>query len=142
MRTKEKDILLALVAAQDQLLWTEDLLQTEELIPWGDLTSDEKIEQGTKEALKALRETLGIVALGVAVEEAEEHGYCDLCDELRRLTSCDHCPFNGKNGSCWISEIERQDEVSWQQAREKWMDEQGRKRVVVHGEVDENELPW
>lgn len=95
MRTKEKDILLALVAAQDQLLWTEDLLQTEELIPWGDSTSDEKIERGTKEALKALKEALGTVALGV---EASKGGCYNLCEEMLQRMSCDHCPFNSGDG--------------------------------------------
>lgn len=133
---KKNDILLALVAAHEQLLWAKDLLSFEEA------AANEEVREGVKEALEALEGTLGTAALDVAVEEAEEHGYCDLCDELRRLTSCDHCPFNGKNGSCWIGEMERQDKVSWQQAREKWMDEQGRKRVIVRGEVDENKLLW
>lgn len=44
--------------------------------------------------------------------------------------------------------MERQDEIGWQQAREKWMDEQGREKVIVYGEVESNEsnenneLPW
>lgn len=133
---RKNDILLALVAAHEQLLWAKDLLSFEEA------AANEEVGEGVKEALEGVESTLGTAALDVAVEEAEERGYCDLCDELRRLTSCDHCPFNGKDGSCWIGEMERQDEIGWQQAREKWMDEQGRKRVVVHGEMDKNELPW
>lgn len=129
---RKNDILLALIAAHEQLLWARDLLR------WEGATANEEVEQGTKEALEATESTLGTAA----VEEAEERGYCDLCNELRRFTSCDHCPFNGKNGSCWISDVEQQDKVSWQQAREKWMDEQGRKRVIVRGEVDENKLLW
>ena len=136
---KKNDILLALIAAHEQLLWARDLLR------WEGATANKEVEQGTKEALEALEGTLGTAALDVAVEEAEERGYCDLCDELRRLTNCDHCPFNGKNGMCWISDVERQNEIGWQQAREKWMDEQSRKRVIVHSEVESNEnneLPW
>lgn len=133
---RKDDILLALVAAHEQLLWVRDLLSFEEV------ATNEEVGDGVKEALEAMENTLGTAALDVAAKEAEEHGYCDLCNELRRLTSCDHCPFNGKNGSCWISEMERQDEIGWQQAREKWMDKQGRKRVIVHGEVESNELPW
>lgn len=60
MRTKEKNILLALAAAQDQLLWTRDLLH------WEGATANEKVKQGTKEALKTLEGTLGIAALDVA----------------------------------------------------------------------------
>ena len=133
---RKNNILLALVAAHEQLLWVRDLLR------WEDTTANEEVKQGTKEALEAMENTLGTAALDVAAEEAEEHGYCDLCNELRRITSCDHSPYNGKNGSCWIGGMERQDEIGWQQAREKWIDEQGRKRVIVHGEIDENEFPW
>lgn len=130
---RKDDILLALIAAHEQLLWARDLLR------WEDATVSEEVEQGTKEALEALEGTLGTAALDVAVEEAKECGFCDLCDELRRRMSCDHCPFNGKNGMCWISDVEWQNEEGWKEAREKWLDEQGRKRVVIHGEVDENE---
>lgn len=133
LRTRKNDILLALVAAHEQLLWAKDLLH------WEGATANEEVEQGTEEALEALEGTLGTAALDVAVEEAKERGFCDLCDELRKYMSCDHCPFNGKNGMCWISDIEWQNEEGWKQAREKWMDEQGRKKVIVHGEVDENE---
>ena len=133
LRMRKKDILLALVAAHEQLLWARDLLR------WESATANEEVEQGTKEALEALEGTLGTAALDVAVEEAKERGFCDLCNELRRRMSCDHCPFNGKNGMCWISDVEWQNEEGWKEAQEKWMDEQGRKRVVVHGEVDENE---
>lgn len=133
---RKKDILLALVAAHEQLLWAKDLLSFE------GAAANEGIKQDVAETLNTLESALGTAALDVAVEEAEEYGFFDLCDELRRLTSCDHCPFNDKYGRCWISDVERQDKVSWQQAREKWMDEQGRKRVVVRGEVDENKLPW
>lgn len=122
MRTKEKDILLALVAVQDQLLWIEDLLQTEELIPWGDSTSDEKIERGTKEALKALKEALGTVALGVAVVEASKGGCYNLCEEMLRRMSCDHCPFNSEDGKCWIARIEQQDKEGWKRTQKKWME--------------------
>lgn len=132
---RKDDILLALVAAHEQLLWARDLLR------WEGATANKEVEQGTKEALEALEGTLGTAALDVAVEETKERGYCDLCDELRRLTSCDHCPFNGKDGRCWISDVEWQNEEGWKEAREKWMDEQGRKRVIVRGEVDENKLP-
>lgn len=132
---RKDDILLALVAAHEQLLWATDLLR------WEGTIADRKVEEGTKEALETLEGTLGTAALDVAVEEAKERGFCDLCDELRKYMSCDHCPFNGKNGMCWISDIEWQNEEGWKQAREKWMDEQGRKKVIVHGEVDENELP-
>lgn len=132
--SKRKDnILLALVAAHEQLLWVRDLLFFEEV------ATNEEVGDGVKETLEAMENTLGTAALDVAAKEAEEHGYCDLCNELRRITSCDHCPFNGKNGSCWIGEMERQDEIGWQQAREKWIDEQGRKRVIVHGEAESNE---
>lgn len=133
---RKDDILLALVAAHEQLLWVRDLLR------WEGAAASEEVEQGTKEALETLEGALGTAALDVAVEEAKERGFCDLCDELRGRMSCDHCPFNGKDGMCWISNVEWQNEEGWQQAREKWMDEQGRKRVVVHGEVNENELPW
>lgn len=135
MRTKEKDILLALVAAQDQLLWVKDLLR------WEGATANEEVKEGTEEALEVLNEILGTAALDVAMEEAKEAGDFDLCDELRRRMSCDHCPFNDKHGRCWIGDVE-QNEEGWKEARERWMDEQGRKRVVVHGEVEENELPW
>lgn len=84
---RKDDILLALVAAHEQLLWARDLLR------WEGATVNEEVEQGTKEALEALEGTLG-----TAAEEAKKNGYCDLCDELRRRMSCDHCPFNGKNG--------------------------------------------
>lgn len=132
LRTRKNDILLALVAAHEQLLWARDLLH------WEGATVNEEVEQGTEEALEALEGTLGTAALDVAVEEAKENGYCDLCDELRRRMSCDHCPFNDKHGRCWIGDVE-QNEEGWKEARERWMDEQGRKRVVVHGEVEENE---
>ena len=118
---RKDDILLALVAAHEQLLWARDLLR------WEGATANEEVEQGTKEALEALEGTLGTAALDVAVEEAKEAGDFDLCDELRRLTSCDHCPFNGKNGMCWISDVEWQNEEGWKEAREKWLDEQSRK---------------
>lgn len=133
---RKDDILLALIAAHEQLLWARDLLR------WEGATANEEVEQGTKEALEATESTLGTAALDVAVEEAEERGYCDLCDELRRRMSCDHCPFNDKNGMCWISDVEWQNEEGWKDAREKWLDEQSRKRVVIHGEVEGNELPW
>lgn len=133
LRTRKNDILLALVAAHEQLLWTRDLLR------WEGATANEEVEQETKEALEALEGTLGTAALDVAVEEAKERGFCDLCDELRRRMSCDHCPFNSKNGMCWISDVEWQNEEGWKEARERWMDEQDRKRVVVHSEVEENE---
>ena len=133
-------MLIALVAAHEQLLWAKDLLSFE------GAGADKNVEQDVKEALEALESSLGTAALDVAVEEAKESGYCDLCDELRRRMSCDHCPFNGKDGMCWISDVEWQNEEGWQQAREKWLDEQGRKRVVVRGETEENnedeELPW
>lgn len=129
---RKDDILLALVAAHEQLLWARDLLR------WEGATVNEEVEQGTKEALEALEGTFGTAALDVAVEEAKENGYCDLCDELRRRMSCDHCPFNDKHGRCWIGDVE-QNEEGWKEARERWMNEQGRKRVVVHSEVDENE---
>lgn len=132
LRTRKNDILLALVAAHEQLLWTRDLLR------WEGTTANEEVEQGTKKALKVLEGTLGTAALDVAVEEAKERGFCDLCDELRRRMSCDHCPFNDKHGRCWIGDIE-QNEEGWKKARERWTDEQGRKRVVVHSKVDENE---
>ena len=118
---RKDDILLALVAAHEQLLWARDLLR------WEGATANEEVEQGTKEALEALEGTLGTAALDVAVEEAKEAGDFDLCDELRRLTSCDHCLFNGKNGMCWISDVEWQNEEGWKEAREKWLDEQSRK---------------
>lgn len=136
LRTRKNDILLALVAAHEQLLWARDLLR------WEGTAANEKVEEGTKEALEALEGTLGIAALDVAVEEAKEAGNFDLCDELRKRMSCDHCPFNGKNGMCWISDVEWQNEEGWKEAREKWLDEQGRKRVVIHSEIEENELPW
>lgn len=129
---RKDDILLALIAAHEQLLWARDLLH------WEGTTANEEVGQGTKEALEALEGTLGTAALDVAVEEAKERGFCDLCDELRRRMSCDHCPFNDKHGRCWIGDIE-QNEEGWKEARERWTDEQGRKRVVVHSEVDENE---
>ena len=118
---RKDDILLALVAAHEQLLWAKDLLR------WEGATANEEVEQGTEEALKVLQGILGTAALDVAVEEAEEVGDFDLCDELRRLTSCDHCPFNDKNGMCWISDVEWQNEEGWKEAREKWLDEQSRK---------------
>lgn len=129
---RKDDILLALVAAHEQLLWAKDLLH------WEGATANEEVEQGTEEALEALEGTLGTAALDVAVEEAKERGFCDLCDELRRRMSCDHCPFNDKHGRCWIGDVE-QNEEGWKEARERWIDEQGRKKVIVHGEVDENE---
>lgn len=132
LRTRKNDILLALVAAHEQLLWARDLLH------WEGATANEEVEQGTEEALEALEGTLGTAALDVAVEEAKEAGSFDLCDELRKRMSCDHCPFNDKHGMCWISNVE-QNEEGWKEARERWMDEQGRKRVIIHGEVDENE---
>lgn len=132
LRMRKKDILLALVAAHEQLLWARDLLR------WESAAANEEVERGTEEALEALEGTLGTAALDVAVEEAKERGFCDLCDELRRRMSCDHCPFNGKNGMCWISDVEWQNEEGWKEAREKWLDEQGRKRVVIHSEVEEN----
>lgn len=113
MRTKEKDILLALAAAQDQLLWTRDLLR------WEGTTANEKVKQGTKEALEALEETLGIAALDTVIKEA---GDFDLCNELRRYMSCDHCPFNDKYGRCWISNVE-QNEEGWKDALERWTSE-------------------
>lgn len=128
---RKDDILLALVAAHEQLLWARDLLRWE--------GTNEKVEQGTEEALETLEGILGTAALDVAVEEAKERGFCDLCDELRKRMNCDHCPFNGKNGMCWISDVEWQNEEGWKEARERWMDEQDRKRVVVHSEVEENE---
>lgn len=134
MKQKD-DIFLALVAAHEQLLWAGDLLR------WEGATANEEVEQGTEEALEVLEGTLGTAALNVAVEEAKEAGDFDLCDELRRRMSCDHCPFNDKHGRCWISNVE-QNEEGWKDARERWMDEQGRKRVIVHGEVEENEMPW
>lgn len=132
LRTRKNDILLALVAAHEQLLWTRDLLR------WEGATANEEVEQGTKEALEALEGTLGTAALDVAVEEAKEAGNFDLCDELRKRMSCDHCPFNDKHGRCWIGDVE-QNEEGWKEARERWMDEQSRKRVVVHSKVEENE---
>lgn len=116
MRTKEKDILLALVAAQDQLLWTRDLLR------WEGTTANEKVKQGTKEALEALEGTLGIAALDVAVEEASKGGCYNLCEEMLRRMSCDHCPFNGGDGECWIAGIEQQDKEGWKRTQKKWME--------------------
>lgn len=133
MRTKEKDILLALVAAHEQLLWAKDLLRLE------GATANEEVEQGTEEALEVLNEILGTAALDVAVEEASKGGCYNLCEEMLRRMSCDHCPFNDKHGRCWISDVEWQNEEGWKRTRKKWMDEQGRKRVVVHSEVEENE---
>lgn len=132
---RKDDILLALVAAHEQLLWARDLLR------WEGATANEEVEQGTEEALKMLEGILGTAALDVAVEEAKEAGNFDLCDELRKRMSCDHCPFNDKYGRCWIDDVE-QNEKGWKEARERWMDEQGRKQVIVHGELEENEMPW
>lgn len=130
---RKDDILLALVAAHEQLLWVKDLLHWE--------GTNGEVEEGIKEALEVLEGILGTAALNVAVEA----GNFDLCDELRRRMSCDHCPFNDKHGRCWIGDVE-QNEEGWKEAREQWMDEQGRKRVVIHGEVSENNeketLPW
>lgn len=130
------DILLALVAAHEQLLWARDLLSFE------GAAANEEVEEGTNEALEVLEEILGTAALDVAVEEVKEAGNFDLCDELRRRMSCNHCPFNDKHGRCWIGDVERQNEEDWKKAREWWTDEQGRKQVIVHGEVEENEMPW
>lgn len=111
--------MLALVAAHEQLLWARDLLR------WEGATANEKVKQGTEEALKVLKGILGTAALDVAVEEAKEVEDFDLCDELREYMSCDHCPFNSRDGRCWISDV-KQNEEGWKDARERWMDEQGR----------------
>lgn len=113
MRTKEKDILLALVAAHEQLLWAGDLLR------WEGAIVNEKVKQETEKTLKMLDGILGTAALDVAVKEAKEAGDFDLCDELRRYMSCDHCPFNDKYGRCWISNVE-QNEEGWKDALEQW----------------------
>lgn len=134
-KNTKKDILLALVAAHEQLLWARDLLCLE------GATANEEVEQGTEEALEVLEGTLGTAALNIAVEEAKEAGNFDLCNEMRKRMSCDHCPFNDKHGKCWISNVE-QNKEGWKDAWERWMDEQGRKRVIVYGEVEENEMPW
>lgn len=120
MRTKEKDILLALAAAQDQLLWAKDLLR------WEGATANEKVKQGTEKTLEVLEGILGTAALDVAVEEAKEAGNFDLCDELHRRMSCDHCPFNDKHGRCWISNVE-QNEEGWKDALKRWTSEIGNK---------------
>lgn len=57
MRKRKEDILLALVAAHEQLLWTRDLLR------WKGTTVNEEIERGTKETLKVLEGILGTAAL-------------------------------------------------------------------------------
>ena len=116
---RKDDILLALVAAHEQLLWAKDLLR------WEGTTANKEVERGTEEALKVLKGILGTAALDVAVEEAKEAEDFDLCDELRRYMSCDRCPFNDKHGRCWISNVE-QNEEGWKDARERWMDEQGK----------------
>lgn len=112
---KEKDILLALVAAHEQLLWAKDLLR------WKGATANKGVEEGTEEALEALEGTLGTAILDVAVEEAKEVEDFDLCDELRKYMSCDHCLFNSRDGKCWISDVE-QNEEGWKDARERWME--------------------
>lgn len=136
---RKDDILLALVAAHEQLLWARNLLSFE------GAAANEEVKEGTNEALEVLEGILGTAALDVAVEEAKEAGNFDLCDELRRRMSCDHCPFNDKHGRCWIGDME-QNERGWKEARERWTDEQGRKQVIVHGELEENNeketLPW
>lgn len=124
---RKDDILLALVAAHEQLLWARDLLRWE--------GTNEEVEEGTNEALEGI---LGTAALDVAMEEAKEAGNFDLCDELRKRMSCDHCPFNDKHGRCWIGDVE-QDERGWKEAREWWTDEQDRKQVIIHGELEEEE---
>lgn len=50
MRTKKKDILLALVAAHEQLLWAGDLLR------WEGATANEEVEQGTEKRLRCSKE--------------------------------------------------------------------------------------
>lgn len=124
---RKDDILLALVTAHEQLLWARDLLRWE--------GTNEEVEEGTNEALEGI---LGTAALDVAMEEAKEAGNFDLCDELRKRMSCDHCPFNDKHGRCWIGDVE-QDERGWKEAREWWTDEQDRKQVIIHGELEEEE---
>lgn len=115
MRTKEKDILLALVAVHEQLLWAKDLLR------WKGATANEKVKQGTEEMLEVLNKILGTAVLDVAVEEAKEVEDFDLCNELRKYMSCNHCPFNSRDGKCWISDVE-QNEEDWKDARERWME--------------------
>lgn len=110
---RKDDILLALVAAHEQLLWAKDLLRWE--------GANEEVGQGTEEALETLEGILGTAALDVAVEEAKEVEDFDLCDELRKYMSCDHCPFNSRDGKCWISDVE-QNEEGWKDARERWME--------------------
>ena len=100
---RKDDILLA----HEQLLWVKDLLR------WEGTAANEEVKEGTKKALEVLEGTLG-----TAAEEAKESGYCDLCNEMRRLTSCDHCPFNDKQGNCWISNVE-QSEEGWKEVRER-----------------------
>lgn len=116
---RKDDILLALVAAHEQLLWARDLLH------WEGATANKEVERGTEEALETFEGILGTAALDVAVEEAKETGNFDLCDELRRRMSCDHCPFNDKHGRCWIGNVE-QNEEGWKEVRERWMDKLGK----------------
>ena len=117
IRMRKSDVLLALVAAHEQLLWAKDLLSFE------GAAANKEVRQDVREALEVLESTLGIAALDVAVEEAKESGYFNLCDELRERMSCDHCPFNDKQGDCWLLDVEQMDEDGWEDAKEKWIDE-------------------
>lgn len=94
MRKQKEDILLALVAAHEQLLWVKDLLR------WEEAAANEEVECGATKALEALKSALGTAALDMAVGEASKGGYYNLCEEMLRRMSCDHCPFNSGDRKC------------------------------------------